>query len=382
MPAIPPSNEPSLPQLRRFRFSPDNPNVAHEVDAEGNPIAPAPRPAKPVDPRAEGEPLGTRQQPDTQPPVASPSLPDRTPSAERFEAAERPSTVDRPSVSGRAPSAERSAAEEDLREVDEMLAELAPKTGPSRVAPADPRSSGPTRLSAAEPSRTPKTGPPHTPATGPTRTPTTGPPRTSATESTHLTSPEPVQRRSPWPFALTGLAAALVVGLVAWLVLAPGGDDGNGRGTEQAAPGGSAEVSEWAAGICQALTEFQTAAMPLRAEAAKAKAADSGEAAVTDLQRETSALLTTLATDLQSTGLPAGSEAAAAAHKTMVSATNAAATSAKGGGGSSVGATDDALAALLGALDRPVTIFQEVVADLSGNEHAAVTAEPSCDPLL
>lgn len=333
MPAMPPSDEPRLPALRRFRFDPQDPALAREVDVDGNPVTELPASA------------GTPAEPSSARP--------RTTEPEGPKHAET-----------------RSAADE-LLESDRLLAELdgsAPRATTDRPSGDDSRR----RARPPQDGTGPRTGAPTAARTESTPAVRPGPPRGAETGRERTE-----RRRSAWPYVAAGLAAALVIGLAAWLVLRPADDP---KGGDAQSDGSGSGISEWAAGMCAELADFRTAAMPLRAEVAKATATDAGGGTVDELQRQAAELLSTLGTDLQAVGIPSGSKDASTAHTTIISAVNAAAASAKSGGGSAVGT--GAASAILSALDRPAAIFQETVADLPTGERAAVAADETCTLLL
>lgn len=357
MPATPPRDEPALPKLRRFRFDTADPTVAREVDdADGRTGPPPQRP---------GEPARTIEAAEA--PAAPVARAAGTPAADLRESDRLLAALDNPGSS--AGDGARTAASTDSKS--------GPRTGPTTPTETDPRT-GPTALGPhPDPSTLTETGP----RTGPTSVAETGP-RTGRSDlpAGRAGSAQTRRRRSPWALAALGVVAALLIGLVAWFVLAPEDEPAGSAGS--AGPEPDVSVGEWAAEVCGELTEFQTAALPIRAEAAKASASDSAGAVSDDLRRQSAKLLGTLADDLQAVGLPSQSEAAATGHTTIISAVNAAATSAEAAGGSTAGSQQDATAAVLSALDRPVTIFRTTVAALPAGDRDAVTAEAGCVPLL
>ena len=382
MPAIPPSDEPSLPKLRRFRFDSENPEIAREVDEHGNAVVddgPGPQiddsddshtPPAASDVEPDATLLNTAPGHSGKPDFARPNADLR--GSGRLDA-NRPATEQRDATRPDSPGSRRL----DSRGVQSRgLDSPEPVSAESRRAPV----TGPVSGQQAGRGRAPHTGP--TPAAAPAPQPGTEPSST---------------RRSTWPFAIAGVAAALVIGLVAWFVLMP--DD-----KESSAGGSSSEqsVSDWAAGICSELTDYQTAAMPLRAEIAKATGLNLTGKQLAALERQSSELLSSLASDVQDVGMPPSGTKAADAHTTIISALSAAAkagTGSSSGGSTSGGSTSESagsddpdadlddeatpnLTAILSALDRPGDIFKEAVAGLPTDEREEVTEQAECTPLL
>lgn len=352
MPAISPSDEPSLPKLRRFRFDAQDPKVAREVNSDAEASVPVSEHADALD-VAAGEP-------ETQ------NL-----------------TSDRVEAPG-------MASGDDLRASEGMLAALngsltaTPSTDSPTARPTGPSAEPATRPTDRSGFSSGSQQRPLARAGGPGPTSPSGasgmPLRTGPTTlPAPLVDPDGTKGRSGWILAVVGIVIALIIGLIAWIVLVPTDEPAESR---EQTRGANSAVSDWADGICGELDVFQTASLPLRAEVAKANVSGSDSADVSDLQRQSSELLSTLAADLQTIEMPSDSEEASTAHTTIISAVNAAATSAKVSGGSAVGTPEDATAAILDALDRPVAVFQQTLDDLSASDRAGVGAVPSCQALI
>lgn len=364
MPPISPSDEPALPKLRRFRFDPADPQVAREVFHDGavaasHPPAPTERPAGPAD-----------------------------------DPAHEPDDLDAPADD----PDDHDDPLHHLREADRLIAAL------DRTVPASRTSTGPTRPASAPMPRTSTRGAtprpaetagspldsrrgaepaPHTVAARHAELASSATASSAAASSAAASDPTARagrSRRAAWPYLVAGFAAALVIGLVAWLLLAPAPQAGD-RGAPVVEGAAEPAVDSWATGVCTLISEYRTAALPLRAAAAQLSATAADGAAATDLRREAGQLLSTLADDLQAVGRPESSASVSAAHTTIIGALNVAAAAVTSGAGSPTGAPADA-ATILTTLDRPTTVFQEAVSAMPAAEREAVSEQQACTTLL
>lgn len=312
MTAKPPSDDSQLPQLRRFRFLPDDPKVAREIGPDGRLLDPT-------------------------------------------------------EASHDAPGTTEDDSQVHLRESEQLLAAL--ETPP---APTPPTSQDDIR---AVRSAAPSTAERRSGADEPR------PPVAAA-------SSQRAGRAKSWPFLAAGVVLAVLIAGVVWLVTRPGDEQGTDQEGAAHEPSASElPAAEWAEDMCTELSEFQTTAMPLRAETAKASASSAAtEQNVDQLRRQASELLTDLAAELQEVGMPTDSTDAAGVHTTVLSAVNAAASSANPSISPSPADSDitpaEAATEVLSALDRPLVVFQQAVSDLAEESRDEISSAPACGSLL
>ncbi|WP_134322738.1 hypothetical protein [Cumulibacter soli] len=366
MPSTPRGDEPSLPKLRRFRFDTEDPKRAREVTDDATPTEQSPPGATSTDKPSAGP------TPVTEDAAASPATSDaQAPTSD--SAADAPA----PSPPTTAPDA-RSA--QDLDESERLLADL---SGAPKGPPTEHRAARTAAPADAGHHRTTDTrgGPRGPQARGPHE-------QSRAIPASAATAPAS-RGRSPWPYALGGLAAALVIGLVAWLVFAPEDDEPDNSQQNSAGETSQDVVTEWASDVCSVLTDYETQSIPLRAEIAKATSEEDADVPISELRRQAGQLLDTLGGNLQSIELPAQSNEAKSAHTMLISAVTAASSAAKSGGtsdGATVGSPGDAATVaaedVVDALDRPVDIFAESIDTFGEDTRTAVQAQPTCEAVL
>ena len=305
MPAQPPSDDPQLPKLRRFRLESDGSKVAREVTSDSTPEPAADQ--RPYDDPDRLLDATATHRPEHQPIASTPPPPMR-------QAPER----------GSAPQAAPSSARAPQRSDG-------PSTHPAITAP------GPY----AEPAPTP----------------------------------------SKLPLILGGIAAAAVLALVAWLVLKPADDTAAGNGgTKSDEATGSVAVEQWAGSVCTAMQQFETTSMPLRAAATQAAAGSPTPEDIANLQRESSVILSDLATELEAVGMPSNDKDAAKAHADLLAAIADSVSASKSQGG--IGSLRDRAISIGSALDTPVVTFVESLAALPDEAHAEVSNAQACSNYL
>lgn len=356
MSAQPPSDDSQLPHLRRFRFDSNSGKVPREVDpAAAQPQSPATELATDQD--------GTRE----------------IPASHRAEADELrdgdAGAFDEPEWHGDPglDDPDRVLADAD-RALDRTVHERTstpPSPGAGRVTP-PPATPGP------ELSRPDRPG--HSVPSGANGRPPSGPPSAPA-------STDAPNRPSSVPWLIAGIAAAAVIALVVWLVTSSGSDDeadADGSGPQSGTATEAVETGAWADGVCQQLTAYETAAMPLKAEATKAAAATGGAfsaEAAKDMQREAGELLSDLSTALGE--LPAPSdESVAAVHDQLLTDVAETAESTQASGNGAIGSPRDTAADVVASLGVPVEAFLTATDELTDEQFEPIAATASCSGLL
>ncbi|MFV0532785.1 MAG: hypothetical protein ACK5MR_03915 [Cumulibacter sp.] len=361
MPSTPRGDEPPLPKLRRFRFDTEDPKRAREVTDDPTPAENSPGSAASTDKPSAGV------APVTDDAAASPGASDpQAPTSDSAADAPEPPPPT---------AAHDSRSAQDLDDSERLLADLG---GTPQSRPAEHRAARPAAPADARHHRTADTR-------GGPRSPQARAPHNQSRPVRESTTSPASRGRSPWPYAIGGLVAALVIGLVAWLVFAPAEDEP--ENSQQNAAGETSQdvVTEWASDVCSVLTDYETKSIPLRAEIAKATSEEDADVPISELRRQAGQLLDTLGGNLQGIELPAQSNEAKSAHTMLISAVTAASSAAKSGGtsnGATIGSPGDAanVAAedVVDALDRPVDIFAESIDTFGEDTRTAVEAQPTC----
>lgn len=343
MPAQPPSDDSQLPQLRRFRFDPESAKVPREV-------TPAAEPEQ-LEGARSGREIPTSA--DDDPGVAAGRGDD--------------DLIDDP---------DRLLADAD-RTLDQRAPERpAPPVSGVREQPARATAqrpgSGPGERGFSAPER------PIRPADRAGRPP-------SGPVSTQSGAAEP-KRPSTLPWLLAGLAAAVVIALVIWFVTASGSDDEKGAsgsaGSSEAAA--TVETAEWAQGVCEQLTAYETTALPLKAEATKAAAASGGAfsaEAAKDMQREAGELLIELSSTLGQLPIPAD-DAIAGVHDQLLADVTETAQSTQASGNGAIGSPRDTAADVVESLSVPLEAFATAADELTDEQYTQIAEAPSCEGLL
>lgn len=352
MPALPPSDDDSqLPKLRKFRFDSESAKVPREVPPGDSPgeqdvdlastreISTSARPAS-------GTAGGREDAPAMDDPSRLLADADRVLSRHEHAPHQRPTSAQRGPVAA-APSGPVATPRGRSEQADRRYAPPEPGLRPAGAA------GQPLSGAAGTPVDTP-------PAKGP----------------------------STVPWLLAGLAAAVAIALVIWLIARPGSDDestADGSAAPSDAGGGATvETAEWATGVCEQLSAYETAALPLKAEATQAASATGGAfsaEAAQDMQREAGELLAELVSTLGSLPAPADEEVAAV-HDELVTTVSETAESTQASGNGAIGSPRDTATEVVGSLSVPVEAFMTATDELTDEQFAPIAETQACAGLL